>query len=103
MKDGVELFKSKEKTQALKVLETVNQKVQSGSRCLQPRMVLVGSLPSELPAVGAFSKFVLAGHEASELLSSCSLQLETCWGAISSPDLAGLLAWSLALLRAQAE
>lgn len=37
------------------------------------------------------------------LLTSCRVQLETCWGEISSPDLAGLLGWGLALLRAQAE
>lgn len=61
------------------MLEIINQKLQSRSSCCQPRMALVGSLPSVLPAVGAFSKFVLAGYEASEQLWRCSQAAEFSW------------------------
>lgn len=35
-------------------------------------MVLAGSIPTVLPAVGTCSKFVLVGHDGSELVLCCT-------------------------------
>lgn len=78
---------AEEKTRVIKVLEAINENLQSRNGCHQPHVVLVGSLSRAPPAAGACSKCVLVGQAASESVLRCTQEPSWStaeWGTSSS-------------------